>query len=142
RKASMAETLSAVLRDAPDFGGEIQGGTTVRGLVVMARRMLAKEAAERYASIEEMRADLARLASSSESATKQIPEQQQGTDRVPPIGRDTELKQLAQQLEEALAGRGSLILMAGEPGIGKTHLSLAVLDAARLRGAFAIAGHC
>jgi len=42
RKSSMAETLSAVLRDSPDFGGDIQQGVTVQGLVVMARRMLAK----------------------------------------------------------------------------------------------------
>jgi serine/threonine protein kinase/tetratricopeptide (TPR) repeat protein len=141
RKPSMAETLSAVLRDSPDFGGEIPGGTTVRGLVVMARRMLAKDVAERYASIADLRADLARLAASSESAAAMISGQQR-TERVPPIGRSAELKQLAQQLEEALAGRGSLVLVGGEPGIGKTHLSWALLDAARARGAFAIAGQC
>jgi tetratricopeptide (TPR) repeat protein len=141
RKPSMAETLSAVLRDSPDFGGEIQGGTTVRGLVVMARRMLAKDVAERYASIADLRADLARLVASSESAATMISGQQR-TDRVPPIGREPELKHLAQQLEEALAGRGSLIMIGGEPGIGKTHLSLALLEAARVRGAFAIAGQC
>jgi tetratricopeptide (TPR) repeat protein len=141
RKSSLAETLSAVLRDSPDFGGEIQGGTMVRGLVVMARRMLAKEIAERYASIADLRADLARLAASSESATTMI-SGQQPADRVRPIGREPELKQLAQQLEEALAGRGSLILIGGEPGIGKTHLSSALLEAARVRGAFAVAGQC
>jgi hypothetical protein len=49
---------------------------------------------------------------------------------------------LTRQLEEALAGRGSLILIGGEPGIGKTHLASALLDAARSRGAFAVTGHC
>lgn len=140
RRPSMAETLSAVLHDSPDFGADIQGDTTVRGLVVMARRMLAKDAAERYASIADVRADLARLAASSESAGT-LPEQKR-TDRIPPIGREAELKQLALQLEEALAGRGSLILIGGEPGIGKTHLASALMDAARLRGAFAVTGHC
>ena len=141
RKSSMAETLSAVLRDSPDFGGDIQQGVTVQGLVVMARRMLAKDAAQRYASIAEMRADLARLGASSQAAAA-ISAEKHPRDRIPPIGRDADLKQLTQQLEEALVGRGSLILIGGEPGIGKTHLASALLDAARSRGAFAVTGHC
>jgi len=142
RKSSMAETLSAVLRDSPDFGGDIQQGATVQGLVVMARRMLAKDAAQRYASIAEMRADLARLAASSQTAGAPISAGKRPADSIRPIGRDADLKQLTRQLEEALAGRGSLILIGGEPGIGKTHLASALLDAARSRGAFAVAGHC
>jgi tetratricopeptide (TPR) repeat protein len=142
RKPSTAETLSAVLHDSPDFGGEIRQGVTVQGLIVMTRRMLAKEATERYASIADMRADLARLATSSESAGETISAEKHQADRIPPIGRDADLKQLTRQLEEALAGRGSVILIGGEPGIGKTYLASALLDAARLRGAFAITGHC
>ena len=142
RKASMTETLSSVLRDPPDFGGGIQQGVTVQGLIVMARRMLAKDAAERYASIAEMRADLARLAASSEGSPTISAEKHPADGSIPPIGRDAELKQLTRQLEEALAGRGSLIMIGGEAGIGKTHLASALLDAARLRGAFAITGHC
>jgi eukaryotic-like serine/threonine-protein kinase len=142
RKPSTVETLSAVLRDSPDFGGDIRQGVTVQGLVVMTRRMLAKDAAERYASIADMRADLARLAAFSETAAATISTEKHQADRIPPIGRDAELKQLAQQLEEALAGRGSLVMIGGEPGIGKTHLASALLDAARLRGAFAVTGHC
>ena len=141
RKPSMVETLSAVLRDSPDLGAGLQQGTTVQGLIVMARRMLAKEAAERYASIADMRADLAKLAASSEAAAT-ISVDKHPADRLPPIGRDVELKQLTRQLEEALAGRGSLILIGGEPGIGKSHLTSALLDAARLRGAFALTGNC
>ena len=45
-------------------------------------------------------------------------------------------------LEEALAGRGSLAMIGGEPGIGKTHLTRAILEAAKRRGAFAVIGHC
>ncbi len=141
RRPSIMETLSAVLRDSPDFGGDIQQGVTVQGLVVMARRMLAKDAAQRYASIAEMRADLARLGAASQAAAA-ISAEKYPRDRIPPIGRDADLKQLTQQLEEALVGRGSLILIGGEPGIGKTHLASALLDAARSRGAFAVTGHC
>ncbi len=142
RKPSMVETLSAVLRDSPDFGGELPQGVTVQGLVVMARRMLAKDAAQRYASIAEMRADLQRLAASSQTADAAISAEKRPVDGIRPIGRDADLKQLTRQLEEALAGRGSLILIGGEPGIGKTYLASALLDAARSRGAFAVTGHC
>jgi serine/threonine protein kinase len=110
RKPSTAETLSAVLRDLPDFGSDIEQDVTVQGLIVIARRMLAKDAAERYESIAEMRADLARLAASSEAAAT-IAAEKHPRDRIPPIGRDAELKQLTRQLEEALAGRGSLIMI-------------------------------
>jgi DNA-binding NarL/FixJ family response regulator len=52
------------------------------------------------------------------------------------IGRERECAQLASPIAEALAGRGSLILVAGEAGVGKTTLArraltgsgLAVLD--------------
>ncbi len=141
RRSSMAETLSAVLRDSPDFGGDIQQGVTVQGLVVMARRMLAKDAAQRYTSIAEMRADLQRLAASSTTGDAPI-SAQRPADSIRPIGRDADLKHLTGQLEEALAGRGSLILIGGEPGIGKTHLASALLEAARSRGAFVVTGHC
>ncbi len=142
RRPSMMETLSAVLRDSPDFGGDIQLGVTVQGLVVMARRMLAKDAAQRYASIAEMRADLARLAASSQTGDAPFPAEKRSADSIRPIGRAADLKQLTRQLEEALAGRGSLVLIGGEPGIGKTHLASALLEAARSRGAFAVTGHC
>ena len=36
------------------------------------------------------------------------------------VGRHHELGVLAEHLDEAIAGRGSLVLVAGEPGIGKT----------------------
>ncbi len=147
RKASTVETLAAVLREAPDFGKDISQGGIVRGLVVMVRRMLAKVAADRYRSIADMRADLAGLAASSDAVagpktTEDKREEQRGSGRIPPLGRDAEITQLTRQLDEALAGRGSLIMIGGEPGIGKTHLSSALLDAARLRGAFAATGHC
>lgn len=42
--------------------------------------------------------------------------------RLPHVGRDAELKQLAAWLSEAGAGRGSVQLVAGQAGIGKTRL--------------------
>ena len=55
----------------------------------------------------------------------------------PPIGRDTEAAWLTDAVGAALAGRGSLVLLAGDAGMGKTHLAEHVLAPGRapvLRG--------
>jgi tetratricopeptide (TPR) repeat protein len=52
------------------------------------------------------------------------------------VGRDWELAELAAGLEDALGGRVRLLLVAGEPGIGKTWLAEHLADhAASQRGA-------
>ena len=38
------------------------------------------------------------------------------------VGRQSELAELLSGLEDALAGRGRLFLLVGEPGIGKSRL--------------------
>jgi len=39
------------------------------------------------------------------------------------IGRQSELGMLTAALDEALAGKGQMVMLAGEPGIGKTRLA-------------------
>ena len=48
----------------------------------------------------------------------------------------------SQSTNAALSGRGSLVLIGGEPGIGKTHLARAILAEADRRGCFSAVGHC
>ena len=62
RKPSVPETLSAVLREPPELSADIP-----QGLMVLVRRLLAKAVEDRYASIADVRADLAQLAASSEA---------------------------------------------------------------------------
>lgn len=58
------------------------------------------------------------------------------------VGRDPELTRLTALLDEAVAGRGSVALVAGEPGIGKTRLAEELSDRARGRRVPTVWGHC
>src|SRR5260370_37947491 len=48
---------------------------------------------------------------------------ERGAQRNAFIGRTRELSELRGALEQSLAGRGSCLLISGEPGIGKTRLA-------------------
>jgi hypothetical protein len=52
-----------------------------------------------------------------------------------PVGRDDVLSQLRRVVDEAMAGRGHLLLLAGEGGIGKTTLLTETASYAEARGA-------
>ena len=134
RRGSALETMNAILRDPPDLAAAGSSGLS-QGLTVLIRRLLAKSPQERYSSMSEARADLARLRMSSPAEPAQEAVQQ-----VPLIGREQEGAELMRLLEDALAGRGSLALIGGEPGIGKTHLTRAILGEAARRGCFTVVG--
>ena len=51
------------------------------------------------------------------------------------VGRDRELAELVDGLEDVFAGRGRLFLLAGEPGIGKSRLADELTDARARAGA-------
>jgi predicted ATPase len=58
------------------------------------------------------------------------------------VGRARELAVLRAHLDDALAGCGRLVLLAGEPGIGKTRLAQEVATQAQERGARVYTGRC
>jgi tetratricopeptide (TPR) repeat protein len=58
------------------------------------------------------------------------------------VGRDREVRELHRALESALAGRGQLCLLVGEPGIGKTRLADEAAAAAHARGVPVLWGRC
>jgi predicted ATPase len=58
------------------------------------------------------------------------------------VCRDKELALARDVLHEALAGRGQLLLLTGEPGIGKTRLAVELGRIARERGALVLWGRC
>ena len=77
-----------------------------------------------------------------QTAAALAPSKEPAAPPIPLIGREVEFAELKRALNEALVGRGSLVMIGGEPGIGKTHLTGAILEEARKRGAFAAVGHC
>jgi len=58
------------------------------------------------------------------------------------VGRERELVALRECLAAALAGQGSLVLIGGEAGIGKTALAEAFCREAAARGALVLVGRC
>jgi DNA-binding SARP family transcriptional activator len=58
------------------------------------------------------------------------------------VGRERELAQLVAAADELHRGRGSLFLLRGEPGIGKTWLAEEAAARAAERGALVLSGRC
>ena len=58
------------------------------------------------------------------------------------VGRDETLDRLRATFEHALAGRGRVVLVAGEPGIGKTAVLSALAEEAADRSAVVTWGQC
>ncbi|HUG14111.1 MAG TPA: BREX system ATP-binding domain-containing protein, partial [Thermomicrobiales bacterium] len=58
------------------------------------------------------------------------------------VGRQRELEMLQRRLSAMLAGRGGVVLIGGEAGIGKTTLVDLLRRQAQKRGALVLTGHC
>jgi predicted ATP-dependent serine protease len=58
------------------------------------------------------------------------------------VGRQAEMGALQAALEDALAGRGRLVMLVGEPGIGKTRTAREFVTHAGQRSALGLWGRC
>lgn len=58
------------------------------------------------------------------------------------VGREAELQALRSRLSDTLDGRGGLVLVGGEPGVGKTTLVKQLIVEAEKRGALCVFGRC
>ena len=58
------------------------------------------------------------------------------------VGREPEIKRLKTLVQRAADGSGSALLIAGEPGIGKTHLVEAAATIAKDAGLAVHIGYC
>jgi len=60
----------------------------------------------------------------------------------PFVGRENVIGALSQKLDEARGGKGSLVMLVGEPGIGKTRAATEFREHARQSGALVLSGRC
>jgi tetratricopeptide (TPR) repeat protein len=58
------------------------------------------------------------------------------------VGREPELQQLQSAFDGAMSGQGALMMVMGEPGIGKTALCEQLSTYVTLRGGRTLVGHC
>jgi len=65
-----------------------------------------------------------------------------GNQHRPIVGRARELDIFRAAFDRMLAGRSQLVLISGEPGIGKTRCAEALADVAEDQGALVLWGHC
>ena len=90
-------------------------------------KALSKEKEQRYQTAEELRIDLGKVKqqldveAAIETSSREFVAPQAVAARHT-VGRKTELAELHSGFESAAAGRGLLLCVAGEPGIGKTTL--------------------
>ena len=70
------------------------------------------------------------------------PSRQRGHRQSRFVGRERELNELIAGLDDACAGRGRLVLLVGEPGIGKSRLAEELIAQAEGRGVQVLIGRC
>jgi DNA-binding SARP family transcriptional activator len=84
---------------------------------------------------EALRSDIAHARIRRRSRLAHVPDD-------PLVGRETELAGLVGALDDAFEGAGGLVLISGEPGIGKTRLAEELATHAHLRGGHVLWGRC
>ncbi len=140
-QALMAKRLT---EDAPRV--TMQRATEPPMVDLVLARALARDPGERHATIGEFGAALlAELSGSSVAESAAAMSVVHGAaappSRVPLIGREKELDAGA-FLARLATGKGGVLLIGGEPGVGKTRLSTTIMDEARAQRALCVTGHC
>jgi predicted ATPase/class 3 adenylate cyclase len=104
----------------------------LEGLIL---KLLAKDPSERPASADEVLKALERIDPGGKAATHS---DSNVLDRLTLgvfVGREKELERLRTTLDNAVSGHGGLVMLVGEPGIGKTRTTQELETYAKMRGA-------
>ena len=125
--------------NTPPVAPTWHNGQCPRSLDALILRLLAKDPAERPESASDVLAALESvdLATSVEQPDA-APDGAHALDSLAGgvfVGRQREMVELKACLEDALSGRGRLVTLVGEPGIGKTRTAQELATYAGLRGA-------
>jgi predicted ATPase/predicted Ser/Thr protein kinase len=149
--ATVPELFSSILRDPP----APLPARILQPLREIVYRCLAKDPAERYQRAADVRLMLEAVAFGlRRHDTPSSPRVAAGSPLPPSpllnvaigapgfVGRERELAQMEQLWTRAAGGQRHLILLAGEPGIGKTRLASEFASARAESSATVLMGHC
>jgi len=130
---SLDATLAAILGEQP---GDVRERAAVpEPLAALVGGLLAKDPQTRPQSFGEIRMSLRRMSGDvsapAASAGTPVVDRPQSDRSSRLVGRDAERAQLVDAAQQAVGGRGTLVVLEGEAGIGKTHLADEALRAAR-----------
>ena len=144
-RASPSGTMKAILKETPAPISQYAKDAPESARVTLDR-LLAKEPHQRYQSFGDLRTDLGQLLRDASGLTP-VPQTDPAAStsadgRTPFVGRESEQAEAGRLLERAVAGHGGVLLIGGEPGVGKTRLAEEVLAEGRQRGALALTGRC
>jgi class 3 adenylate cyclase/DNA polymerase III delta prime subunit len=139
------EVITHHLQTPPPLLSERAPGTPP-ALVALVRRLLAKDPEERPAAAREVLAELRGVIHALEHGPPPTPSAHADAAAAQAggvvVGREKEVAQLREALDKAFSGQPRLLLLSGEPGIGKTRLAELVASLAELRGAAVLWGRC
>jgi tetratricopeptide (TPR) repeat protein len=132
--------------NTPPVAPTWHNGQCPRPLEALILRLLAKDPGERPQSTADVRAALEAIDTTDVGAPLAAPsDQAHALDSLAGgvfVGRQREMGELKAALEDALSGRGRLLTLVGEPGIGKTRTAQELATYAGLRQCQVLWGRC
>ena len=128
--------------NTPPVAPTWHNGRCPRPLEALILRLLAKDPSERPVSASDVLTALEGIDLADVGAPDEEPRSLDSLAGGVFVGRQREMGELKGCLEDALSGRGRMVTLVGEPGIGKTRTAEELTTYARLRHAQVLWGRC